>query len=75
MKFLFYLFLFYVVYRYVFGGFKINVYHHNQAKPNPPQPNRENTEEGKITINPKLSKQGKGSSDKVGEYVDFEEVK
>ncbi len=64
-----------MVYRYVFGGFKINVYHHNQAKPNPPQPNRENTEEGKITINPKLSKQGKGSSDKVGEYVDFEEVK
>jgi hypothetical protein len=49
IKFLFYLFIFYVVYRYVFGGFKVKVFHYHQNTP--PPPTRDHyQEEGKITI-------------------------
>lgn len=78
LKFLFYLFLFYVVYRYIFGGFKIHVYHHNQNNPNQPNYKQQEQEEGRVTINPKVkndTKDSKGKTDKLGEYVDFEEVK
>jgi hypothetical protein len=48
IKFLFYLFIFYVVYRYVFGGFKVKVFHYHQNTP--PPPTRDHyQEEGKIT--------------------------
>jgi hypothetical protein len=63
------------VYRYLFGGFKINVYHHNQQNQNPPRPNQNSREEGTITINPKVKNERKGKTDNLGEYVDYEEVK
>ncbi|MCG9881706.1 MAG: DUF4834 family protein [Bacteroidia bacterium] len=73
LKFLFYLFIFYVIYRYVFGGFKVKVFHYHQNTP-PPQPNSYK-EEGEITINPKVNKKKSATDDKLGEYVDYEEVK
>lgn len=75
LKFLFYLFIFYVVYRYLFGGFKVKVFHYHQNTP-PPPPRQDNyKEEGKITINPKVKPNGSSREDKLGEYVDYEEVK
>jgi hypothetical protein len=75
LKFLFYLFIFYVVYRYVFGGFKVKVFHYHQNTP-PPAPKPERfEEEGNITINPKVSNKRNPKTDKLGEYVDYEEVK
>jgi hypothetical protein len=75
LKFLFYLFIFYIVYRYVFGGFKVKVFHYHQNTP-PSHPNQTSyQEEGKITINPKVNAKNKPNDDKLGEYVDYEEVK
>ena len=75
LKFLFYLFIFYIVYRYVFGGFKVKVFHYHQHKP-PTQPNYTSyEEEGSITINPKVNTKKKNTKDNLGEYVDYEEVK
>lgn len=80
MKFLLYLFLFYVVFRLVFGRFmsggsviKTKVYrydthhhyHYDQQKEN----------EGKVTVNPKINQNKKGNDRNIGEYVDYEEVK
>jgi hypothetical protein len=75
IKFLFYLFLFYVVYRYVFGGFKVKVFHYHQN--NPQQPNNASNykEEGRVTIDPKVPQPKKTKTDNLGEYVDYEEVK
>ena len=74
-KFLFYLFIFYVIYRYVFGGFKIKVYHYNQPNPQNHQPYDAHNQ-GSVTVDPKVSQNKKKSnSDQLGEYVDFEEVK
>lgn len=82
IKFLLYLFLFYVLSRLVFGKLmggntiKTKVYrydthhHHYNQSQNPQQP------EGKITINPNINNTTKKSSDKnLGEYVDYEELK
>lgn len=76
LKFLIYSFLFYLIFRYLFGGafgarvYNINQHHHYH---NPP---KDSEEEGRVTIDPKVSqKQSKGKTDKLGEYVDFEEVK
>lgn len=77
-KFLFYLFIFYVVYRYVFGGFKIKVYHYNQTPPQPEQRQQQNHShnQGSVTIDPKVAQaRKKNNNDQLGEYVDFEEVK
>lgn len=71
-KFLFYLFLFYVIFRYVFGGFRFKVYHYHQQAPGPEYTPKE---EGKITINPKVDSKKTTGSDKIGEYVDYEEIK
>lgn len=71
-KFLFYLFLFYVIFRYVFGGFRFKVYHYHQQAP---RQEPERGEEGRITINPSVQKEKNSSTDKIGEYVDYEEVK
>lgn len=73
LKFLFYLFIFYVVYRYIFGGFKVKVFHYHQNTPPPRQDSYQ--EEGKITINPKVKSKESSKGSKLGEYVDYEEVK
>jgi hypothetical protein len=75
LKFLFYLFLFYTIFRYVFGGFRINVFHFNQQAPKQPNPTYRDEDEGTITIDPKVGQKKKEKPDKLGEYVDFEEVK
>jgi hypothetical protein len=75
LKFLFYLFLFYTIFRYVFGGFRINVFHINQQAPKQPNPTHRDEDEGTITIDPKVGQKKKEKPDKLGEYVDFEEVK
>jgi hypothetical protein len=64
-----------MVYRFVFGGFKIKVFHYNEQQPNGYQPNQNTQEEGKITIDPKAAQKKRESQNKMGEYVDFEEVK
>lgn len=84
-KFLLYLLLFYIISRVLFGrisgssgGFKTRVFrfdththHHHYHKQEEPK------EEGRITVNPKINKQGKegGNAGNIGEYVDYEEVK
>jgi hypothetical protein len=76
-KFLFYLFIFYSIYRLLSGGFRVNVFHH-QPPQQPPQPNSNSgyrEEEGTITINPKVNSKSKEPKEKLGEYVDYEEVK
>lgn len=77
LKFLFYLFLFYVLYRLLVGRvtgttFKTKVYrfdthHHHYTKTEKP--------EGSVTINPKVKEADKKESGKIGEYVDYEEIK
>lgn len=76
-KFLFYLFIFYVVYRYVFGGFKIKVYHYNQPHANQHQQQTyDHSNQGSVTIDPKVNQtRKKNNQEPLGEYVDFEEVK
>jgi hypothetical protein len=76
IKFFFYLFLIYVVYRLLFGRlmggsikakvFQHNVHHHYN------QPKQE--QEGRITVNPNIKDDKKESSRKIGEYVDYEEI-
>lgn len=73
LKFLFYLFIFYIIYRYVFGGFKVKVFHYHQNTP-PQQPNSYK-EEGEITIDSKINQKKNSTKDTLGEYVDYEEVK
>jgi hypothetical protein len=78
LKFLLYLFLFYVLYRLIVGRvtgttFKTKVYrfdthHHHHHKP-------EKEPEGTVTVNPKIKDTRKTESSKIGEYVDYEEVK
>lgn len=73
-KFLVYLLLFYVVFKFLFGGiFKVNMYNFNQF--NQQKPNH-NEPEGTITINESVKNAAKKSGNsKIGEYVDYEEVK
>ena len=73
MKFLLYLFAFYFILRFIFGGFKVKVYNFNQHNHYKPEPEPKN--EGKITIDPKINQKSKDADKKIGEYVDFEEVK
>jgi hypothetical protein len=82
IKFLIYLFLFYIISRLIFGritgtgtGFGTRIYrfdtHHHYHKSEEKQQG-----EGRITVNPKINKESKnGTSDNVGEYIDYEEVK
>jgi hypothetical protein len=74
-KFLFYLFLFYVVFRFIFGVlFKgviktrivnINNHHHyHQQK-----------KEAKVQVDPRTVKPAAHDDKGLGEYVDYEEVK
>jgi hypothetical protein len=53
----------------------VKVFHYHQNTP-PPAPKPERfEEEGNITINPKVSNKRNPKTDKLGEYVDYEEVK
>lgn len=74
-KFLLYLFLFYILFRFIFGTLlkgvikakviNINHNHYHQHK----EP------EGKIVIDPKTVKETKHDDKNLGEYVEYEEVK
>lgn len=75
MKFLVYLFLFYVVTRFLFGtllNFKQESTDYNNS-------NKKSTDEDEIKINANQHKsaKNKGNSTKpdIGEYVDYEEIK
>lgn len=79
LKFLLYLFLFYVLSRLLFGKllggstiktkvYRYDTHHHHHYN------NTENQPEGKITINPKINNQKKTNDKNLGEYVDYEEV-
>lgn len=75
-KFLFYLFLFYVLFRFVFGVlFKgiirtrvVNINHHHYH-------NQQEKRNGKVTIDPRTVKPAPRDDKNLGEYVDYEEVK
>ena len=80
IKFLIYLFLFYVLFRLLFGKYmggtvKTKVFrfdthhHHHYNKADQKKP------EGNVTINPKINKTQKPTDKNIGEYVDYEEVK
>ena len=78
IKFLFYLFLIYLVYRLLFGRFmsgsiktKVfhqNVHHHYHQK------EQQEESEGRVTVNPKIKNNTNGKPGKIGEYVDYEEI-
>ncbi|MCC7534456.1 MAG: hypothetical protein IT246_10985 [Bacteroidia bacterium] len=78
IKFLLYLFLFYIISRLLFGKFmggnsvKTKIYrfdtHHHHYK-------EEKQPDGKITINPNIPKSKSTNDRNLGEYVDYEEVK
>jgi hypothetical protein len=78
LKFLFYLFLFYVLYRLIVGRvtgttfktkvFRFDTHHHHYNQP-------EKKPEGTVTVNPKIKEAQKTETGKIGEYVDYEEVK
>ncbi len=77
-KFLFYLLLIYVVYRILFGRYagtiiKTKVYRNETHHYHNTQQDKE--QEGRVTVNPKINKQQSGDSNKIGEYVDYEEIK
>jgi hypothetical protein len=75
-KFLLYAFLFYVLFRFLFGGlFKVKVYNNINHHHYPPQDKDKGKPEGTITIDKKVENKRTTGSDKIGEYVDFEEVK
>ena len=74
-KFLLYVILFYVIFRYVFGGlFGSKVYNYSQHNHyHSDKPDEE--QDGKVTIDPRVQQKQKTKKDQLGEYVDFEEVK
>jgi dihydroneopterin aldolase len=79
IKFLLYLFLFYVIFRLLFGRFmgtsikgkvfRFETHHHYHQK------KQTEEQEGNITINHKLNNTKKPNDKNLGEYVDYEEVK
>ncbi len=75
-KFLLYFVAFYFIIRYLFGGlFKVKVYNFNQHTHYNQPEEQKSQEEGKITIDPRVQSKPKKHENKLGEYVDFEEVK
>lgn len=79
IKFLIYLLLFYVLFRLIFGRFtgssvktrvfRFDTHHHHYHTD-------KKEEEGRITINPKINKPAKGGdSGRIGDYIDYEEIK
>lgn len=76
IKFLLYFLAFYFIFRYLFGSlFKVKVFNFNQHT-HYNQPDEKITqEEGKITIDPRVINAPKKQDNKLGEYVDYEEIK
>ena len=77
-KFLFYLFIIYILYRLVFGrflksSFKTKVFRNTQNRYYYTS-KTEQESEGKITVNPKIKQETKGNSPKIGEYIDYEDI-
>lgn len=74
--FLVYLFLFYIIFRMLFGrinsSFKAKVFRFDTRNQYHQQ---EENNEGSITINPKIQSNKKSGTFKGGDYADFEEVK
>ena len=71
-KFLLYLFLFYIILRFVFGNlFKVKVFHYHQYDQNKNMRNGE----GNISVDHKPTGKDKKDDSQLGEYVDYEEVK
>ena len=71
MKFILTLLAFYFIFRFLFNGlFKVKVYNFN-----PYQNDAKKQEDVKITIDPKVKTKSNDCEKKLGEYVDFEEVK
>jgi hypothetical protein len=78
IKFLFYLFLIYVVYRLLFGraiggSFKTKVFHYDTHHHH--YQNAQQEQEGRITVDPKIKQEKTEEKGKIGEYVDYEELK
>jgi hypothetical protein len=75
LKFLFYIFVFYVIFRFIFsvlfkGAIKSRTVHFER---HPPQ---EDVTEGSIKVKPPVSSpKPRGDNKNLGEYVDYEEVK
>ncbi len=75
IKFLLYFIAFYFIFRYIFGGLlKVNVFNFNQHTYDQSE-NKGTQEEGKITIDPRVNTTPKKPDNKLGEYVDYEEIK
>ena len=77
IKFLFYLFLIYLVYRLLFGRFiggsiRTKVFHHNVHHHYHQKEQQE--QEGRVTVDPKINNKQNGTPGKIGEYVDYEEI-
>jgi hypothetical protein len=79
IKFLIYLFLFYVAARLIFGKvlggntvrtkvFRFDTHHHHYNG------NNQSQNEGSITVDKNINKTKKGNDKSLGEYVDYEEV-
>lgn len=82
IKFLLYLFVFYVIFRLLFGKalggtvktkvFRFNTHHHHYN--NTPNNETHHTTQ-QTTINPNAKTVNKQNDKHIGEYVDYEEVK
>ncbi len=77
IKFLFYLFLIYLVYRLLLGRFmggsiRTKVFHHTVH--NHYHQKEQQEPEGRVTVNPNIKNKQDGKPGKIGEYVDYEEI-
>jgi hypothetical protein len=54
---------------------KAKTVHYHQTNHYHNNPNENTQDSGKVTVDPKVSKQKQSRDNKLGEYVDFEEVK
>ena len=73
MKFLFYLLIFYFLFRLVFRLFLFYLKAKINSRNNNFQQEKKMKKEGDVSVD-KVPKKNKQSSEKLGEYVDYEEV-
>ena len=74
-KFLLYLFLFYILFRFIFGNLLKGVFKAKVINVNHKHYHQNDRPEGKIVIDPKTIKNPKPDDKNLGEYVEYEEVK
>ena len=74
-KFLLYLFLFYILFRFIFGTLLKGVFKAKVININHNHYHQNEKPEGKIVIDPKTVKNPKPDDKNLGEYVEYEEVK